>query len=652
MRLLSKVALGGSLASAATAGVLVAVGVFATSATLVVADPVARPAQADELAPFDSCADLLDWYVDRGVREVGPFGWEGEYGMYDDMRMPMAFAASPAGDAAALKGLSDNVQRSTNSLDSPDSGASSETGTNTQEAAVDEPDVAKTNGSLVVRIVGNRKLVLIDVAHGGPTVTRRLELPKDGFNSELLLIGDRVLVSQQTYQQGGRGIEPLAAMDLKYPGYARGNGTRLLDIDIADPTAPKVLSTQLYSGDLLSLRQYDDTIRLVTSTSRPDLKWTYPRKGVSRAEATRHNRELVRATTIEDWLPSQKTSGKKESLLDCDQVFHPQKWSGQHTVAVTTFGIDDPADASTVAVTADGQVVYSSATRLYVASIAFGDRDDTPMGDLVRRFRNTNQVRTDLHAFALDGDKTTYAGSGHVEGSVRDRWSLDEYDGKLRVAWSTMTRRGSTSNGISVFTETDGRLEQTGEVDGLGPDEDIQSVRWFDDLAIVVTFRQTDPLYTIDLSDADHPRKLGALKIPGYSGYLHPIGDDLLLGLGVAGDQDGNTRGAQAAVFDISDLTDPRRISKASFGINSWITALDDPRGFTWLPDSRTGAASVTDWMTGKSKLVAFDVGADGRLRTRTLAELNRDYQARTLELGEGRLAILDSHRLRVVDVG
>ena len=92
--------------------------------------------------------------------------------------------------------------------------------------------------------------------------------------------------------------------------------------------------------------------------------------------------------------------------------------------------------------------------------------------------------------------------------------------------------RATQDNGIVVLDEKDGRLEQVGELAGLGVDEEIQSVRWFDDLAVVVTFRQMDPLYTIDLSDPTRPRRLGALKIPGFSAYLHPIGDDRLLGLG------------------------------------------------------------------------------------------------------------------------
>jgi len=268
-------------------------------------------------------------------------------------------------------------------------------------------------------------------------------------------------------------------------------------------------------------------------------------------------------------------------------------------------------------------------------------------------------VVTQLHAFALDGTKTTYVGSGHVDGSVRDRWSLDEHVGKLRVAWTrdgsgTITdsngeTRQHTRNGITILSERNGALVPTGEIGNLGIDENIQSVRWFDDLAVLVTFRQMDPLYTIDLSDQDHPRKIGALKIPGFSGYLHPIGDNLLLGLGVDATSEGHNLGSQAAVFDIGNLSDPRRVSTQGFGEQSSLPALDDPRGFTWLPDGRTGLTTVTSWTSDHARLVALHVTPSGALEARDLAT-DVGWNARTLPLDDGRVALVDEN-LRILDV-
>ena len=646
MRSQSKIALG-SVVSLAAAGALVAGGLFATTATLIVADPLAPRASADSLTRFSDCTTLLDWYVDHGVTEVGPYGWDGIARLEGD-GFTQAEGATAAEAPMAASEDSSSAARS-----------NSATGTNTQEADVDEPDVAKTDGRRVVRLVDQRVLVISDVTGVEPRELGRVSLPVDAYGGELLLAGDHVLVSQAGGHWGGP--EPIIMEDAASSRVMAPGGTRIIDVDISDPSNPRIVHDDSYSGRLISMRLYGDTVRLVTSTDRPALTWVMPgmpgHRKTSEDEATRHNRALVRATTIEDWLPTvtdNLDSKTRSSLLDCSDVYHPAKWSGGETTTVTTYDVSTPTSRDSIGVTADGRVVYSSVDRLYVASTQFGDpgiwrgrfgptleRDDMPI--------QPQDVRTRLHAFALDGEETRYVGSGHVAGSVRDRWSLDEHDGRLRVAWTRTSNRGATQNGITVLAERDGALVPTGTIDRLGLDENIQSVRWFDELAVLVTFRQVDPLYTIDLSDQDRPRELGKLKIPGYSGYLHPIGDDLLLGLGIDATNQGQSLGAQAATFDIGDLTDPRRISTQGFGEQSSMPALDDPRGFTGLPDRRTGLTTVASWTTDRTRLVALEVGSNGALEARDLAT-DVGWNARTLPLDDGRVALVDED-LRVLDV-
>jgi uncharacterized secreted protein with C-terminal beta-propeller domain len=663
MRSLSKVALGRGLVSVATVGGLVAAGLLATTATLVVTDPLAPRADADSLSRFDSCASLLDWYVSHSVDEVGPYGWDGPaIYLADGRRGPLDAVSGVAPEASA---------GTVDSATSSDARSSSSTGTNTQEADVDEPDLAKTDGRRVVRLVDQRTLVVTDVTGAEPRELGRMPLPTDVYGAELLLAGDHVLVSQA----GGGGAELMPVVDgpvMDDRVMPDQSGTRIIDVDISDPAHARVVDDHTYMGSLVSMRLYGDTVRVVTSTERPHLAWEMPHErgshALSEAQATRHNRNLVRATTIEDWLPAvtdNRSPGSRTPLLDCTDLYHPEKWSGGETTAVTTYDVGHPEHRTSVGVTADGQVVYSSADRLYVAST----RMDLPRaqpgidaldGRVAMPFR-PGDTTTQLHAFALDGMQTRYVGSGHVAGSVRDRWSMDEHDGKLRVAWTrdrsgTITdsngeMRQHTRNGITVLSEKDGALVPTGEIGDLGIDENIQSVRWFDDFAVLVTFRQMDPLYTIDLTDQDHPRELGSLKIPGYSGYLHPLGDGQLLGLGVDATDEGHNLGAQAAVFDVGDLAHPQRMSRQGFGAESALPALDDPRGFTWLPDRRTGLTSVSTWTNGRSRLVALHVGEDGSLTTRDVGT-DVGWSARTLPLADGRVALVDENGLRVLDIG
>jgi hypothetical protein len=562
----------------------------------------------------------------------------------------------------------------TDSAKSTDARSSSGTGTNTQEADVDEPDLAKTDGRRVVRLVDQRVVVVTDVTGAEPRELGRVSLPIDAYGGELLLAGDHVLVSQAG-SGWGRPM-PMGAMeDSAGSGVAAGpdrgvpgGGTRIIDVDISDAAHPRVVHDDTYTGQQVSMRLYGDTVRVVTSTPRPELPWAMPgapgSKRMSEGEATRRNRALVRASTIQDWLPAvidnTGTTHERTPLLDCTDVYHPRDWSGGETTAVTTYDVRDPGHRKSVGVTADGQIVYSSADRLYVASTRVDvpvfrpmseSGPDTPIDPAPRMLPiRPVQARTQLHAFALHGADTTYVASGHVTGSVRDRWSLDEHDGRLRVAWTRSGTNGHTQNGITVLAERGRTLVPTGSIDRLGLDENIQSVRWFDDLAVLVTFRQMDPLYTIDLTDQDHPRAIGRLKISGYSGYLHPIGDDLLLGLGVDATDQGRSLGSQAAVFDINDLAHPKRLDRQGFGLQSSLVALEDPRGFTWLPDRRTGLTTVSSWTSDRTRLVAIHVSESGAIEARDLAT-DVGWNARTLPLDDGRIALVDED-IRVLDVG
>ncbi len=594
-----KTAIGGGLISALAIGGIVAVGV--------VVDPSAPPARAAEgLTTFADCDALRDWYVDHTIEQVGPYGWGGD-------RWLARRESAPTTDVPGATEFSGSSK-----ADLSRSGvANGDTGTNTQEAGVDEPDVAKTDGRIVVRLQDHQRLVITDVSGSSAREVADWRLPNDSYADGLLLVDDHVLLSGG----GSMGREP---MEYRKVGPIGGSfGTEVIDLDISDPANPRLDSRTTWSGNQLSLRQYGDTVRLVTSTGLPSLPFVEPRPGLrTKNEAKQTNRAIVRNSKVEDWVPGvsmesgpgSTSDSASRPLVGCDEVYHPKTWSGADTVAVASFTPGAVGDASAVGVTGAGSEVYSSTDRLYVSSTDWGDavpldlpqsntEPDTSLSDSDIVLPKQNN-RTHIHAFALEGDGARYLASGDINGTLRDRWSLDEYDGHLRVAVSWNNRFGEArESGIVVLDEQDGRLVQVGELRGLGIDEEIQSVRWFDDLAVVVTFRQMDPLYTIDLSDPTAPRRLGELKIPGFSSYLHPIGGDRLLGIGTDATRDGQTRGAQAAVFDIGDPSRARQLGKVTF-VDSHLAASDDPHAFTWLPNANAAITSMQTWRT-----MVFDQG-------------------------------------------
>lgn len=684
--------------------VLGATGVALTAAVTALASgltPVAPPpaASAAGLRAFADCTELRDWYVAEALPHVGPYGLDGGYAV------PFAAMESAGGTLDRASGADGSAAATPG-----ESLGSSATGTNVQEAGVDEPDLAKTDGSLVVRVerdttggdlttepgvdrvaVPSRLvLVVTDVSGSTPRDVARLTLPDGLLSAEILLVGDTVLVvGQDAVFADPGGWEPLGdrrGMDL-LPVSPAGQRSRLVTVSLADPAAPEVTSDQRLDGRVVSARQYGDVVRVVLSTDSPALAFVQPARGRDAAEAERENRRIVRESTVADWLPRRSLAGGgTDSLVACEDVRHPATGAGYGTLTVLTLRAEDPTSLASTAVTASGEVVYSSTDRLYVAtgswwSVAMplaelaveGDASlpGTPLPE--RPLTGTplpvdpfppveppggprpveplpvepEQPTTQLHAFALDGADTAYLASGEVSGTVADRWRLDEHEGVLRVAvafpWG---RTGGSDNGVVTLRESGDRLVQVGGVRGLGPGEEIKAVRWFDDLAVVVTFRQIDPLYGVDLTDPARPRVLGELKIPGFSQYLHPIGGDRLLGLGLDATLEGRVLGGQAAVFDLGEPSDPRRLATLLFGREVVPSTGWEPRTLTWLTagaGSGTAWVEVVDQRTGATVMQEVLVGADGSLR------LGRSVDTGRWSEGSGRALPVSGDRVAVV---
>jgi uncharacterized secreted protein with C-terminal beta-propeller domain len=211
-------------------------------------------------------------------------------------------------------------------------------------------------------------------------------------------------------------------------------------------------------------------------------------------------------------------------------------------------------------------------------------------------------MRTEIHRFdASRPGVTIYAGSGTVPGFVANAYALSEAGGVLRVASTTQPAwlgEGADppqpESYVTVLQPGEGgALTQVGQVGGLGKGQRIYGVRFVGDVGYVVTFRQVDPLYTIDLANPAAPRVAGELEIPGYSAYLHPIGDGLLLGVGQEVGAGDRPAGTQVSVFDVSDLAHPKRVQHAVFGGGS-SDAETDPHAFLWWAPAQTAVLPLS----------------------------------------------------------
>ena len=587
------------------------------------ASPVAF--QAD-LKPAASCDDLLKAYRDRGLALVTAYGWGGGFmrGFSVHGVAPGPMLDQKAAPAAPQAGLSGSV---TNGPSVKDQGSSA-TGTNVQEVGVDEPDTVKTDGHLLVR-VQDGTLEVYDVTGATPRLTGTLAL--DNLESpQLLLDGSTVVVLG-----GDTTASPNAPK------------TTVLQVSLSDPANPRVASITSYRSTLLSARQHGDIGRIVLDAGLPALDFVQPGDNRTEKQALDANRALVEKSTLQDWLPSYDAGHGAQPLLDCHDVAVPPAALGLDTVSIVGFPIGSTANPTPHAIGIAGatSIAYESADDLYLAaapSYTGGcvDRCIMPGGPIAggplmgMPPRPTGDAgKTYLFDFRLDGLNAIHVASGAVTGSIRDRWSMDSANGTLRVA---VGRSDATkdANSIVTFKRVGQRLVEDGRLDNLGVHQDIQSVRWFDDLAILVTYRPADPMYTIDLTDPARPRLLGALELPGYSSYLHPLSSSRVLGVGSTGREE-----AQIGLFDVTDLKHVRRLSTVGFGPNTYALAGQNPVQFTWLPTARIALTVIQHGNAGDLAVVHLD---HGRLDSHLVPiGFGSDvYDARTLPLPDGRVAL------------
>ncbi|HXH89092.1 MAG TPA: beta-propeller domain-containing protein [Gaiellaceae bacterium] len=597
----------------AALGILVAAGLGTASRS------AAETAKTPRLAAFGSCGQLLTYAKSNARRFVGPYG---------------------------LGVLDQRGGIETTRAQAPPQQGVDFSGTNVQEDGVDEPDLVKTDGNTLFA-VANGKLNSVDVSDPKPRLLDTLALDPT-LSHELLLHGDRLLI----LSRGGYWIEPLPAIAARIAPYQPAKSV-LAEVNVADPKRLRLVRTLTLDGSYVAARLVGGSVRIVTASQAPEkLPFVQPTDGTKEAlaGAAERNRAVVASSRVPNWLPTYRLkragakAGKPRPLVQCRHVRRASAFSGLGLLTVLTVDLAkglEPVDS--VAVMTDGRIVYASPESLYVATERW---DDRPSPD--KPTQQQDGVTTSIHKFDISSSaRTQYRGSGQVSGFLLSQWSLSEHRRVLRVvstespAWWGEGRE--TESFLTTLRHRDGALVQAGRIGGLGKGERVYAVRFAGDVGYVVTFRQIDPLYTVDLAVPERPRVLGELKIPGYSAYLHPIGDDLLLGIGQDASEEGRALGTQLSLFDVSDLRHPTRLHREALG-PGWSEAESDHHAFLYWP--RTGLVVVPF----EQRAVGYRVG-----RARGIDPVGRiDHEAGKLSFRAGvcRSLVVRNAVLTVSDAG
>jgi len=575
-----------------SAGAAVAVALLVGGCTATGSGPGPERGTAElRLVAFDSCAETVTALRRAVADDVGPYGF-GARSSRESLADGGPVAGAPDARAAAPPAPTGD-----------ESAAKDHSTTNNHEAGVDEADLVKTDGRRIVT-VADGVLRVVDVANRRLAGTLDLTDPtRTGLvATQVLLHGDRALV----VATGGypvplpgdgparpglpnRGVPDRSVPDRPLPGPVEGSKLFLVDVG----GEPRVLGSLTVDGSYLDARQVGAVARVVVR-SGPRLPFRYPDAERDSADTGRANRAAVATSTADDWLPRYElaTDGRRQrGRVGCDRVVRPAEFTGESMLTLYTLDLGKVlTSGDPLTVVADGDTVYASGEHLYVAHDAYFRGRDVAA-----------RQRTTLHQFDIAGaGRPRYAASGSVPGQLLNQYALSEHDGHLRVA--TTSTRGvveccdqapDTVSSVYVLAARGRALVEVGRVSGLGKGERIHAVRFAGGVGYVVTFRQTDPVYTLDLREPTRPKVTGELKIPGYSAYLHPVDEKTLIGVGQDATDQGRRLGTQVSVFDVGDPARPRQV--ATYRLAGGSSEVEfDPHAFLYWPKTRTIVVPVT----------------------------------------------------------
>jgi inhibitor of cysteine peptidase len=428
--------------------------------------------------------------------------------------------------------------------------------TNVQVEGVDEADWAKTDGNYIYQL-SNSRLFITDISNPStPQLAAALEYPLDGgfTPQELYIDQDQLIVIGQKHDTVS--IMPLDSGTRSSSSSSEAKSSTISPIirpqsvrstvqtkiyTVDDKGQPKLTRETALEGSYLSSRKIDSSLYIITN----------------------------KYNNLNEFEPMYADSTVSSSLkkLPLSEIRYFPESPDNSTLLIGALDLAKPVQEMQVsAYLGSGQTIYSSSKHLYVAIAKYMRNGDT------------YREETQMYKFRLDQGEIIYIGEGSVPGTLLNQFAMDEHEGYFRIAttagnmWASGT--ATSSNNVYILDE---QLKTIGTLEGLAPGERIYSTRFMGGRAYMVTFRNVDPLFAIDLSNPAKPSVLGQLKIPGYSDYLHPYDENHLIGFGketvelpAKGWGTDETmayyQGLKIALFDVSDVSQPKEKFKEVIG--------------------------------------------------------------------------------------
>lgn len=496
------------------------------------------------IADISSYGDVAEYFYipDKG----GPGGLRGtgaaKTAVANEASDSMS-AAPPVPMPAADDGMKAGVSNS----------VSDYSGTNVQVEGIDEADVVKTDGNYIYILRNGTELVIARAGGEATAVVSRTNIAssqysdtfgRDEYANDMYLLGDRIVLlkSEQNWLKTANS-------------YSSGQHVYAEIYDVSNPASPVLVSSLGQDGYVSDSRLYNGILYIISNYYIYEWSEDDP----------------------VTYIPRVYCDGA-EKLIAVPDIYIPGIVNSTSWTVITACDVAAGRQLSSVSVLGSAGAIYMNGSNLYIAATTWKMDESQPYTvDQYSVIDYEQSSATDIMRFSIDGGNISFQASGSVPGYLINQFALDEHNGYLRAVTTqngssykiyTDERYGFTnyqwgenisSSGLYVLDQD---LRLVGSVDGLGEDESVYSVRFNGDICYFVTFKRVDPLFAVDLSDPTAPTVLSALKIPGFSEYLHVYGDGLLFGLGMSADEEtGRAEALKLSMFDTSDPADVTEIS-------------------------------------------------------------------------------------------
>lgn len=483
------------------------------------------------------------------------------------------YSVSEIADGAVAESFNSGNALAPGAADTAAGTAASHGETNTQVENIDEADILKNDGEYLylVQHADTPRVEILDIRDRTKitlAATAQLSAANEGERisvSEIYVRENTLAVLAAVYNDAENGGMDYARGCYAY--YVQAARTLAAIYDISDRSAPVLLNTYAVDGSLLSSRMNGDTLLLLTNYNVPIYKDETDMKNAC--------------------VPCYYQGGEK-MRFPVNDVKLPENIDDTAYLTVSLIDTKHPAETPKVkAVLGGGSDIYCNGDTLLAARTET-EANISEVGDTVT-YSMKNMI-TRLYAFDLT-DGVCYKGSAKVQGTVLNQFSMDAYNGYYRIA--------TTAQDGSIVTVLNRDLETVGVLSGIAKGEQIYAARFMGDTAYLVTFYQTDPLFVVDLRNPEAPEIKGELKIPGFSNYLHPYGEGLLIGVGQDGTDARATNQVKISLFDVSDKENPKEISKLVYGKSggyAYSAAQRDHKAYLTFSDSGAFAVPICEY--------------------------------------------------------